>query len=71
MVRNAEERRDPHQKTGVYNVYTENYIGFLKLWGNSHLKLYKPWVESMGEISERQPLSHRALCQRCIRNSLQ
>jgi hypothetical protein len=66
MVRKTEERRDPHQKTGIYNAYTENYIG--KLWGDSHLKLYKPWVESMGEISEKQPLSHRMLCQRSIRN---
>jgi hypothetical protein len=68
MVKKTEERRDPHRKIDVYNVWTENYTGFLKMWGDSHLKLYKPWVESMGEMYEKQPLSHRTLCQRSIRN---
>ena len=56
MVRKTEERRDTHQKTDVYNVWAENYTGFLRLWGDSHLKLYKPWVESMSEMSEKAVL---------------
>lgn len=56
MVKKIEERRYSHQKTDVYSAWTENYTGFLKMWGDSHLKLYKPWVESMGEMSEKAAL---------------
>ncbi len=56
MVKKTEERRGLHRKTDVYSIWTKNYTGFLKMWGDSHLKLYKPWVESMGEISEKAAL---------------
>lgn len=49
MVKMIEERQDTHQKTDVYRVLSENYTGFLRVLGDSQLKLYKPWVETMGE----------------------
>lgn len=56
MVKKTEERRDTHQKTDVYRVWSENYTGFLRVLGDSQLKLYKPWVETMGEMSEKAAL---------------
>jgi len=41
------------QSKYIYNVWSENYTGFLKMWSDSHLKLYKPIIESMGELSEK------------------
>ncbi len=41
------------QSNNMYKVWAENYTGFLKMWGDSQLKLYKPIMESMGELSEK------------------
>ncbi len=62
MVKKTEEKINPDQKNDVFGVWTENYTGFLKMWGDSHLKLYRPWVECMGEMSEKAALiSHDAM----------
>lgn len=41
------------QSKDIYKVWAENYTGFLKMWSDSQLKLYKPMVESMAELSEK------------------
>lgn len=41
------------QSKDISKVWAENYTGFLKMWSDSHLKLYKPIIESMGELSEK------------------
>lgn len=37
----------------THKVGAENYTGFLNMWSDSQLKLYKPIIESMGELSEK------------------
>jgi hypothetical protein len=41
------------QSKDIYKVWAENYTAFLKMWSDSHLKLYKPIIESMGELLEK------------------
>ncbi len=41
------------QSKDVFNVWADNYTGMLKMYGDSQMKLYKPWIESMGDLSEK------------------
>ncbi len=41
------------QSKDISNVWAENYTGFLKMYNDSQMKLYKPWIESMVELSEK------------------
>jgi hypothetical protein len=51
---NIKEKIDINgQSNNKYNVWTENYTDFLEMWSDSQLKLYKPIIESMEELSEK------------------
>ncbi|HMB45356.1 MAG TPA: hypothetical protein VKL21_06005 [Candidatus Methanoperedens sp.] len=54
MVKKSEEKTSNKGTTEVknaINLWVNNSNEFLKLWGDSNLKLYKPWIEFMGEKS--------------------
>lgn len=41
------------QSKDVFNVWADNYTGLLNLCGDSQMKLYKPWIESVRDLSEK------------------
>ncbi|MBU4075529.1 MAG: hypothetical protein KKI06_02260 [Euryarchaeota archaeon] len=41
------------QSKDISNVWAENYTGFLKMYSDSRMKLCKPWIESMVELSDK------------------
>jgi hypothetical protein len=40
------------QSRDIYNVWSENCTNFLKMCGDSQMKICKSWVESMEELSK-------------------
>ncbi len=52
MVKKSEERKETIEgKRNITNIWGSNPNEFLKMWGDSQLKLYKPWIEFIGENS--------------------
>jgi polyhydroxyalkanoate synthesis regulator phasin len=54
MVKKSEEKSSNKERIEVknaINLWVNNSNEFLKLWGDSNLKLYKSWIEFMGEKS--------------------
>ena len=50
MIKKSEEKGTTEVKNAI-NLWVNQSNEFLKLWGDSNLKLYKPWIEFMGEKS--------------------
>ncbi len=56
MVKKEKSKEKPDfgkQSKDMFNVCADNYTGLLKMYGDSQMKLYKPWIESMGELSDK------------------
>lgn len=54
MVKKSEEKSSNKETTEVknaINLWVNNSNEFLKMWGDSNLKLFKPWMEFNGENS--------------------
>lgn len=56
MVKKSEERKETTRETpedvkNIINQWANSSNEFLKLWGDSNLRLYKPWIEFIGEKS--------------------
>jgi hypothetical protein len=41
------------QSKDIYNAWNGNYNNFLKMCGDSQMKIYKSWVESMEDLSKK------------------
>jgi hypothetical protein len=52
MVKKTEEKKDVN-KDKIFKSYADSYSIFSRMWEDSYLKLYKPWIESSGEIFEK------------------
>jgi len=52
MIKKSEEKGTTEVKNAI-NLWVNQSNEFLKLWGDSNLKLYKPWIEFIGEKSMR------------------
>lgn len=55
MVKKIEEKtsKEIPEVKDIINMWTNSSNEFLKLWGDSNLKLYKPWIEFIGEKSSK------------------
>ncbi|HYN44902.1 MAG TPA: hypothetical protein VER35_02790 [Candidatus Limnocylindrales bacterium] len=53
MVKKSEEKatKETTSEKNFFNLWVNNSNEFLTLWGDSNLKLYKPWIEFIGEKS--------------------
>jgi len=53
MVKKSEEKatKETTETKNFFNIWVNNSNEFLKSWGDSNLKLYKPWIEFIGERS--------------------
>ena len=52
--RKTEERKEVNEeKKDNFKTRVDNYTAVSKLWEDSYLKLYKPWLESTGELFEK------------------
>jgi len=53
MVKKSEEKtaKETEEVKNVINLWVNNSNEFLKLWGDSNLKLYKPWIDFIAEKS--------------------
>ena len=52
MVKKSEEKRETVQgMEDISNIWAKNSNEFLKMWGDTNLKVYKPWLEFIGEKS--------------------
>ncbi len=50
----AEERKNrSEQKEDFFKAWSEGYASASRVWEDSYLRLYKPWVESAGKMFER------------------
>src|SRR5660398_174792 len=57
MAKKIEKRIDiketKDEKKDVFNALTDSYTAVSKLWRDSYIKLYKPWLESTGTLFEK------------------
>jgi len=52
MARKADERKEVKEDV-IFKTWADNNVAFSKLWEDSYLKLYKPWIESTGEMFDK------------------
>jgi hypothetical protein len=51
MVKKTEEKKDVNEeKKDSFETWADSYTAVLKMGEDSYLKLYKPWIESTGEM---------------------
>jgi hypothetical protein len=51
MVKKTEEKKDVNEeKKDSFKTWADSYTAVLTMGKNSYLKLYKPWIESTGEM---------------------
>lgn len=55
MGKKTEEKatKETTEVKNIMNLWVNNSNEFLKMWGDSNLKLYKPWIEFIGEKSSK------------------
>ncbi|MBU4077825.1 MAG: hypothetical protein KKI06_14180 [Euryarchaeota archaeon] len=54
MVKKTGERKEVNEeKKENFKTYMDSYTAVSKLWEDSYLMLYKPWLESSGELFEK------------------
>ncbi len=51
MARKTEPKNISEDK--IFNTWADSYSAFSTMWGDSYLKLYKPWIESSGEMFDK------------------
>jgi len=52
MVKKSEEKKETAEgMKDILNVWVSNSNEFLKMWGDTNLNLYKPWIDFIGEKS--------------------
>lgn len=52
MVKKSEEKKETAEgMKDILNVWVSNSNEILKMWGDTNLNLYKPWIEFIGEKS--------------------
>ena len=49
MIKQAEERKEVKEDV-IFKTCADSYTAVLKMGEDSYLKLYKPWIESIGEM---------------------
>ncbi|MCE8426913.1 MAG: hypothetical protein J5U19_00800 [Candidatus Methanoperedens sp.] len=55
MVKKTEEKKDLNEEK-IFKTWVDNYTAVSKMWEDSCLNLYKPWIESTGEMFEKTAL---------------
>ncbi|MCX9085114.1 MAG: hypothetical protein OIN87_09995 [Candidatus Methanoperedens sp.] len=55
MAKKTEERKESKESTEdvIIKTWADSNAAFSKLWEDSYLKLYKPWIESAGEMLDK------------------
>jgi len=54
MAKRSEENKETTEgMKNIINTWTNESNGFLRVWGESNVKLYKPWMDFVGEESVR------------------
>jgi len=57
MVRKTGEKKDVNEeKKDIFNTWGDSCTAVSKMWEDSYVKLYKPWIESTGEMFEKTAL---------------
>jgi hypothetical protein len=52
MAKKAEERKEVKEDV-IFKTWADSNAAFSKLWEDSYLKLYKPWIESTEEMFDK------------------
>jgi hypothetical protein len=52
MVKKAEEKKEVKEDV-IFKTWADSNAAFSKMWEDSYLKLYKPWIESTGEMFDK------------------
>jgi len=52
MAKKTEERKEAKEDVN-FKTWADSNAAFSKMWEDSYLKLYKPWIESTGEMFEK------------------
>jgi len=52
MAKKTEERKEAKEDV-IFKNCADSHAAFSKLWEDSYLKLYKPWIESTGEMFDK------------------
>ena len=54
MVNKTEERKDINKENkDIFKIWAGSYTAVSKMWEDSYLKLYTPWLQSTGEQFEK------------------
>lgn len=50
------KKEESNENKDIFNTWAESYTAFSKIWEDSYVKLYRPWIESSGEMFEKMTL---------------
>lgn len=53
MVKKHDNSAGFEENKDAYKMWSDTYSGVSQMWDESHLKLIKPWIELMGEMSDK------------------